>query len=396
MINELRQHYNKHFSQQQYEKMLQQIETHYQCKIPFRVAETPLFVPDALKKHLINACNEIIDVIVAPDFKEKSKNAVPPQQNVPNEDAHTQLLAIDFAVCRNENGDFFPQLIELQGFPSLYGFQAEIGKAYKNVFHLPDHLQYYFNDLNEESYINLLREIIVGKHQPENVILLEIEPLKQKTSIDFFITQKMLGIAPVCISEVIQEGKKLFYLKDGKKTPIYRIYNRIIFDELVQRTDLKLGFQLTDDVAVEWAGHPNWFFRISKHTLPLLKSKYVPETHYLSNLQEIPTDLENYVLKPLFSFAGQGVMYHVKAADIAAIEDKSNYILQRKVQYTNALETPEGNPVKAEIRMLFLWREQDTRPTLATSLVRLSQGVMMGVNFNKNFTWVGGSTAYFM
>ena len=394
MVPEVRKKFNAEFTEEKYEAFLADINSVYNYVIPFRVAETPVFVPKALKHKLIEAGEQMIDFICRDDFKQLTSKAVPAHLNVPGEDAHTLCLAIDFAVCKDENGELTPQLIELQGFPSLYCYEDFIAKKYKQHYACSDNFSPFFNDLSSEQYIEFLRKAFVGNHKPENVILLEVEPEKQGTAIDFMCTEDKLGIRAVCLTKVIKEGRKLYYNRDGVKTPIHRIYNRVIFDELVQRTDLKYDFKLTDEVDVEWAGHPNWFFRISKYIMPFLKSKYVPECTFLHELKSIPSDLENYVLKPLFSFSGSGVIFNVTPADIENVTDKENFILQRKVVYEPTIESPDGK-VKSEIRMLYIWQKDDARPTLVVNLARMSKGEMIGVKFNKNKTWVGGSVNLF-
>lgn len=394
MVPSIREKFNAAFTEEKYNSYVKFLHNAYNYEIEFRMAESPVFVPKELKDKMIGAAEDIISVIKRPDFKELTKGAVPKHLVVPNENEHTTCLAIDFAICQNENGELEPQLIELQGFPSLYGFQELIGQAAKKFFDIPENYDYLFNGLSSEQYISLLKDVLLGGHKPENVILLEIEPEKQKTKIDFYCTETYTGIKPVCLTKIIREGRKLFYENNGVKTPIYRIYNRVIFDELEKRTDLELQFNLTQDVDVEWAGHPNWFFRISKYTLPFINSPYVPKTWFLNQLETWPDDLENYVLKPLFSFAGSGVIYDVKKSDLEAINDLENYILMKKVFYAPAVVSPE-EPVKTEIRMLYLWDDAWESPKLVTTLVRMSKGVMMGVKFNRNKTWVGGSVAFF-
>ncbi len=309
--------------------------------------------------------------------------------NVPNETVHTIFLQIDFAIATDETGKIFPRLIELQGFPSLYGFQIFQDEVVRHHFDIPEPLVTYFNGLNKQPYTKLLHDTIIGTSDPKSVILLEIEPEKQKTRIDFVCTEHYLGLEVVSLTDVFQQGNKLFYKKEGKTFPIERIYNRVIFDEL-QRTDIKLNFKLTDDVDVHWVGHPNWFFKISKHTLPFFKSQYVPPAYFLSDLKEYPSDLQNYVLKPLYSFAGAGVEVDVTKEMLDTVAQKENYILQKKISYAPTIATPDGFS-KAEIRMMFIWNE---KPVLVNNLVRLSKGAMMGVNFNKNKTWVGSSLAF--
>ncbi|GJM36101.1 MAG: hypothetical protein DHS20C18_51020 [Saprospiraceae bacterium] len=394
MIPELRNPFNAQFTDASYQTCLDWIANQSNHRQPFRIAETPVFIPKLLKERLVTACEEIVDVIVRPDFKELSDRALLSGQTVPGETPHSTFLQFDFGVCIDKNGDFTPQLIEAQGFPSLYFFQDLLAKAYRQHFDLPEHYTHLFGGLDSENYIEKLRRIIIGDHDPEQVILLEIEPEKQTTAIDFICAKKVIGIEYICISKLKKEGKDVFYYKDGRKIQVKRIFNRVIFDELIRRDDLKREFYLTHEHNVEWVGHPNWFFRLSKHTLPLLKSEYVPQSFYLDELKEIPTDLQNYVLKPLYSFAGTGVIINLNRFDIEAITDPENYILQRKVQYAPVIPTPDG-PSKCEIRMMLLWEPDADRPKLVNNLIRLSKGEMVGVRYNKDKTWVGGSVGFF-
>ena len=395
MISSLRADYNKKFTQEKYESFLADLDNSYNFKIKFRVAETPIFIPKTFKEKLIRASDDIVDFLVKPDFKKLTEKAIPKGFFVPNETDHSLFLALDFAIVKNEMGELIPQLIEMQGFPSLFGFQNFVGSKFKEHFDIPSHLSNHFG-LSTEAYQAKLKKVLLGKHKPENVILLEIDPLQQNTAIDFVITEMLTGIAPVHIGDLIKEGTKLFYKKGDRTIPIHRIYNRVIFDELVKRTDLKLQFNLTEEVDVEWAGHPNWFFRISKFTMPFIKSPYIPECKFLHEYTSFPSDLENYVLKPLFSFSGSGVIFHVTQKDIDAIPsaERENFMLQRKVQYEPVIQAPDGT-IKTEIRLLFLWDEGESRPQLVTNLARLSRGEMIGVKFNKDKTWVGGSVCFF-
>lgn len=396
MIKEIREAYNKGFTPEKYAAMKEYVDKVWNHKANFRIAETPFFIPDSLKQQLLEACAEINKVITQTNFKELTKDAIKhPSLQVPNEDYHTRFLQMDFGICEDENGNIIPQLIEVQGFPSLYFFQDLLFNAYTRFFDIPKGLTVHFEGLDSESYINLLREIIVGDFDPKNVVLLEIEPEKQVTSIDFYGAQHHLGIKVLCISEMKKRGKSLFYLDNsGNEVPIKRIYNRVIFDELNSRDDLKREFYFKDEVDVEWVGHPNWFFRISKYTMPLFKSKYVPECFYLNQLEKYPADLENYVLKPLYSFAGSGVQLHITKADLDVITDKENFILQKKVAYAPVIETPTG-PAKCEIRMLMLWESSWPQVRIVNNLVRISKGEMVGVRYNREKDWVGGSVAFF-
>lgn len=370
------------------------MERQYNYRPPFRVAESPVFIPNSLKRQLLEACEQITDVIVAPDFKERSQGALLTAQEVPNETPHTTFLQMDFGICKGTDGAYTPQLIEVQGFPSLYFFQDLVARGYREVYDIPDTYTHLFGGMQSEEYIEMLRRVIIGDCDTEQVILLEVEPEKQVTSIDFIACKHMIGIEPVCISELKVEGRKVFYFKEGRKIQVRRIFNRVIFDELIRRDDLEREFYFTHDYDVEYVGHPNWFFRISKHTLPLLDSPYVPKSYFLNELAELPQDLHNYVLKPLYSFAGTGVIININQHDVDMIKDPENYILQRKVEYAPVIETP-SEPSKCEIRMLMLWEDGQPRPKIVNNLARLSKGLMVGVRYNKDKDWVGGSVGLF-
>jgi len=394
MIAALRNNINANFDRKQYEKFLQILQEDCQHSIDFRVAESPVFIPKQLQLKLESACQEIISTLQSAEFLEASKKAVPEDLNVKNLSSHSNFICIDFAICRDSNNELEPQLIELQGFASLYGWMNYLGNAYQKEFSITSKYTHLLGGLNQTFYIELLRRTIIGEHNPYEVILLEIEPHKQKTRVDFYLTQALLGIEVVCLSELVQTGKKLFYHKNGKTIEVKRIYNRVIFDDLQNNTHFTYKVNLFDDLEVEWVSHPNWFYQISKYSMPFLKHAFVPETKFLNKVKEIPENLENYVLKPLFSFAGAGVIIDVKESDIKSIKDPENWILQKKVTYTEAIDTPEGG-VKCEVRMMYLWPDEDEKPTLAISLTRLSRGKMIGVNFNKDLNWVGSTVSFF-
>jgi hypothetical protein len=396
MIPAIRKQYNEAFTTEKYEAFLKELHGVYPGELDFRVAETPIFVPKDFTDKILNACESIIDIIVDPSFKELTKNAIPKNLQVPGENDHSHFIAFDFGICINEAGEYEPQLIEMQGFPSLFAYEVLIDDVFRHHFPVPDNFDCYLNGYTRETYIQLLKEIITGTHQPENVILLEIFPRQQKTRIDFYCTEEYTGIKMVCLTELIKEGKKLYYLNDGVKTEVKRIYNRVIFDDLQQQTPdvQEKGTIFFEELDVEWAPHPNWFYRISKYTLPLIKHPYVPPTFYLNEVTQIPADLENYVLKPLFSFAGQGVIIDVMKEDVDNVKDPENWILQRKVKYADIIQTPDI-PAKAEIRMFYFWKDGAARPVAVNNLGRLSKGKMIGVRYNKDKEWVGGNFCYF-
>lgn len=394
MNSKYRKLFNDNFSVTKYHNIIQDITADFDYQVTFRIGETPFFISDELKNQLLEGCNQVIDFIKKEDFISLTNKALELNRKVPNEDNHATFLAIDFGICE-ENGIIVPKLIEVQGFPSLFNFQSHLSQKFVNHYPFLSDLTPFLNGLNQESYSKLLEEVICNDYPKENVILLEIEPEKQNTKIDFYYCNQDIGIPIVCVTELYQKEKNLFYKnKEGKETQVKRIYNRVIFDELDLRTDLHLNFDFSKAYEVEWAGHPNWFFRISKFILPYLKGKYFIETTLLSDLKEIPADLDNYVLKPLFSFSGSGVIFHVKKEDIEAVEEKDLYILQKKVHYKPIIQSPDGL-VKAEVRLLAVWKKDASSPTLVTNLVRLSRGEMIGVKFNKDKDWVGGTVGMF-
>ena len=394
MIPSARKTFNQNFTTEKYQQLLTKLNEATPATIDFRIAETPVFLSDDFKEKLITAGDEIIKTILQPDFKQLTERAISDKWRVANENNHPHFIALDFGVCKNTDGNIVPKLIELQGFPSLYAFQTFLGYAYKDVFKLDDEWSPYFSGLNKESYIDLLRKTILGNNQPDEVVLMDVNALQQKTAVDFYITQQLLGISIVSLSDLQQQGNKLFYDLNGEKKRIKRIYNRLIFDEIDSDADIfnKIA-DIRQPLDVEWITHPNWFYRISKFTMPYLTGDYIPKTQFLNQLTAIPADLENYVLKPLFSFAGQGVIIDITEQNIKNITDPENWILQQKVNYEPVIQSPDGG-VKMEIRLLYLWPNGDEKPTLAINLARLSRGKMIGVRYNQDFDWVGGTVAF--
>ena len=405
MVPALRKQFNTNFTKEKYEAFLKELHAVHPGAIEFRVAETPVFVPKVFTKKMLDTCESIVDIIMDPKFNELTKNAIPIDLQVPGESNHSHFIAFDFGVCINEDGEYEPQLIEMQGFPTLFAYEILLDDLFRKHFEIPDNYSAYLGKHNKETYIQHFKEIVLGDHNPENVILLEIFPHQQKTKIDFYCTEEYTGIKPVCITELIKEarpddpvgrGKKLYYLNEGKKTEIKRIYNRVIFDDLFQQTPevQEKGKLLFEELDIEWVPHPSWFYRISKYTLPLIKHPYVPPTFFLNEITQLPADVENYVLKPLFSFAGQGVVIDVSKEDIENVKDPENWILQRKVKYADVIETPDV-PAKVEIRIFYFWKDGNSRPVPANNLARLSKGKMIGVRYNKDKEWVGGSYCLF-
>lgn len=392
MVPALRQEFNRNFTPEKYQHFLNRLDEISGTRIQFRVSETPCFVPRSLLDQMAGYGRDLVlQLTDSPKYRSISNATIPPQYNVPNESRLPMFVAVDFGVVRNASGQIEPKLVELQAFPSLYGYQAACAHQYVESYALSPELGIYLGGLNRESYWRLLRRLIVAEHDPEQVILMEIDPEHQKTLPDFLITQRELGIAVVDILSLKNRGKKLFYRKDGREIEVRRIYNRCIVDEL-ERKEITLPFDMRDELDVEWAGHPNWYFRISKFSIPYLKHPCVPKTWFLGQ-RELPTDRENYLLKPLYSFAGAGIKFAPTQADLNAIpsDQRHNYILQERLHFEPVIQTPHGL-TQMEVRVMYVWPDGgELTPVLP--LVRMGRGLMMGVDHNKNLEWVGGSAA---
>lgn len=391
MVPSLRQRFNRDYSPEKYRKLLADLNQMCGTPIEFRVSETPCFLPQPLMEKMCAYGRELTEQLVNDRaYRQHSDAAVPAEYNVANESARPMFVQVDFGLVRAANGELEPKLVELQAFPSLYGYQAEMARQYIESYELPTSLGIFLGGLTEAAYWKLIRELIVGDSDPTNVVLLEIDPLKQKTLPDFLITQRRLGIAIVNIRDVVKQGRRLFYPQDGKLVPIARIYNRCIVDELV-RKGVTLAFDLRGGLDVEWAGHPNWYFRISKFSIPYLRHRSVPKTFFLNELKGLPADRENYVLKPLYAFAGAGIKFAPTDEEINAIPtaERHNYILQERLSFAPVIETPCG-PTQMEVRIMYVWPEGgELTPVLP--LIRMGRGKMMGVDHNRNMEWVGSS-----
>jgi hypothetical protein len=398
MIPSLREPFNASFTPEKYQAFLRRIDDACDTHVQFRLSETPCFFPKALLGRMAEDGKELIRQLVEnPEYLARSNSSIPEQFRVPNEPPRPLFVQVDFGLVRDARGALQPKLVELQAFPSLYAYQVTLAQSYIDVYGLgrppAPRLKYFLSGLDDRSYRELLRAAIVGTHDPESVILMEINPETQKTLPDFRLTEKMLGVRTVDIEAIRKQGSQLYYERKGGRVPIRRIYNRAIVDEL-QRKNVKLGFDWRDDLNVEWAGHPNWYFCISKFSIPYLRHESVPKTWFLDQLKQVPDDLQNYALKPLYSFAGLGVVIAPKKEDIEAIpaEKRADYILQERMHFEPVIETPFGG-TKAEVRVMYIWQEQ---LQAVLTIIRMGRGLMMGVDHNKDMEWVGASAALYV
>ncbi|MEK6374681.1 MAG: hypothetical protein AABO58_18525 [Acidobacteriota bacterium] len=386
--------FNAQITPERYDWYQRELSRRLDSKFEFRLAESPLFLPDDFKARIVDAAEAIVGQLSDPARIAEMKRAIPARWNTPGMDALPNLTQVDFAVVR-QNGTLVPKLIELQGFPSLTALQVVQRDVWRETLASMDGLDLdwscWFSGLGREAFLDLARRTIVGDHDPREVILMDLDPPRQKTCVDFAATKLLFGVDAVDPRELTKRGRRLF----RGTTQIKRIYNRVVFDELI-RVGAELPFDYRDDLDVEWAPHPNWYWVWSKYSLPFLDHPSVPKATFVSDVDRIPEDLaQRYVLKPLFSFAGGGVNVEPTPADIDAIPaaDRHNWCIQEKIEYEPALLAADGGGVKIEIRMMFLRPDAEAKPLLAQNLVRLSRGKMLGVDFNKQFTWVGSSVA---
>ena len=399
MIPSLRKLFNASFTADKYQAFLRRIDDACGTHVQFRLSETPCFFPPLLLERTADDGKDLIRQLVeSSEYRARSNASIPQEFRVPNEPEHPMFVQVDFGLVRDSAGALRPKLVELQAFPSLYAYQVTLAQSYIEIFELSrlaggDRLRFFLGGLDDKSYRELLRRAIVGAHDPENVILMEIDPQEQKTLPDFLLTEKMLRVRTVDIRAIKKVGSQLYYERNGGRVPIRRIYNRAIVDEL-QRKKVKLDFDWRDDLNVEWAGHPNWYFRISKFSIPYLRHESVPKTWFLDRLDRIPEDLQNYALKPLYSFAGLGVVIAPKKEDIEAIplQKRSEYILQERLDFEPVIDTPFGL-TKAEIRVMYIWQEE---LKAVLTIIRTGRGLMMGVDHNKNMEWVGASAGLYL
>jgi len=393
----LRSIFNAHYSDDLYQRMHRLMDERLETEsFQFRLAETPLFFTEELFDACERTAREITLQGMRPEIIAKCVDAIPPRFNVPNRTALPHLNAVDLAIVRDEEGRLVPRLVELQAFSSLYGmelFQAEVwAEVLGTIPGMPKRWSAFLSGMTRDDYVSLLRRTMLGDCDPEEVILLDIEPEKQKTRPDFHATAKILGIRMVCLSTLKKEGRRLFAPNRGKLVPVRRILNRVVFDEL-RRSHVSAPFSFQDDLDVTWIAHPDWYWVWSKYTLPLLDHEALPATYYLSGIDALPDDLEHFVLKPIFSFGGQGVEVDVTREMLLALpeERRGDYILQRKVDYAPALLAPDGTGVKAEVRVMFLRPDDADELLPVINLVRLSRGKMHGVDHNRGLAWVGSS-----
>lgn len=396
MLQHIHEYFNAHtFTAKAYSTLLSELKQSLGGHdIAFRVMEAPLFCSAELRNELATCAIELLQECVTPEYIAMSNAALSPEYTVPNQAEKPLFSVIDFAITLNSDSKFIPKLVEFQGFPSLFGYQQILADTMRSVYSIGNAYTEYFSDIYRDQYVELLRTALVGTHHPDEVCLLEYKPEEQKTRPDFIATKQLWNVDATDICSLQNVGGTLFHQRGNAWVPIKRVYNRAIIDEL-HSEGVEIPFAWNENVNVEWAGHPNWYFRMSKYALPFLKHRSVPKTHFVSKLDSIPTNLDEYVLKPLYAFAGKGVNINPTAQDIEAIpeQERSNWVLMEKIHYAECVPTPLGNN-KVEIRVMCVWLPDSPQPIPTISLVRSGRGAMMGARFN-SIDWTGATICFF-
>jgi hypothetical protein len=390
MIAAHRHRFNAEYTDERYDAFIRAVEGAVGLHCPFTLSETPCFLPASLVDRLVVEAQAMLAQLFANrDYLHAADAVVPPALRLGSGEARPTCVQVDFGLVRGADV-WEGRLVELQAFPSLYGFQMLLAEVSRDHYNMPA-LTPYIGGLSHADYVEAVRRAIVGEHDPAEVVLAEIDPLHQKTLPDFVTTERFWGVRAVDLRELVREGRRLFVKKDGKLQPVSRIYNRVIPDELV-RKGLSFPFDVTEALDVEWVGGPDWYFRLSKFAIPWLEHPWVPRTFYLHEVPLPPGDRNHWLLKPLFSFAGGGIIFAPTDAQLDAIpaDQKRNYILQERMSFEPVIDTPYGG-TQVEIRIMMV-RDGDEYRALIP-LLRMGRGKMMGVDHNKGLKWVGASAA---
>lgn len=390
MIPAYRQAFNAAFTDDRYRTFRAELERRCGVPVTFHVSETPCFFPQSLIADLTSAALAMVsDLLDDPAYRRAATSIVPERFRVANSESVPTFVQVDFGLV--QVGDRVEgRLVELQAFPSLYAFQPLLAETSRDVWDI-DGVSIFPENVNRSDYLKTVGGAILGGHDPAEVVLMEIDPEHQKTRPDFAVTEQLWGVRAIDVRGVTREGRQLFYDRDGKRTRIRRVYNRVIPDDL-EHQSIALPFDYRDDLDVEWTGSPDWFFRVSKFSIPYLRHPWVPRTVLLSEVKALPDDRENWLIKPLFSYAGHGVLFAPADNDVAAIppDRRHLYLLQERVAFTPLVNTPDG-PTQTELRLMLVREGNSHR--LALVLVRMGRGKMMGVDHNKGLKFVGASAA---
>lgn len=390
MFTKIREQFNAVFDISQSKNIWDDIDKEFPGYRDFKIAEIPVFLDNELKSKLLMAGNTCLDVILAPDFIQKNMGS---EFQFGQKNSKPDFICLDFAITLNEHDEFIPKLIEAQGFPTLLGFQQYLTGKFKKHCQIPSGFTSHFNRINAFHFSEKIGSIL--KQYGDDTVLLEAYPEKQRTRLDFKLTEAYWGIKTVCLSQIEANSGKLYYKTGDNLKPINAIYNRVIIEEVVKTyPELLTKIELLKEVEVSWISHPDWYYLISKAALPLFKGPYVPSSKIFYKGDDIPENLEDYILKPLFEYGGDGVQLDLNQSIFESCLENVPYLLQQKVRYADCILLPNGQKRKAEIRLIYGQEPSKKRPTLLANLTRLSDSGWM--NTSQNFTdFTGGSIAFF-
>ena len=222
----LRAAFNADFTPEKYSALVRCVNESEKWPADFRISETPIFLTREFTDEVTRAASEIIAATRTPEFVKHSATAVPKDLEVPNESAHPSFHVVDFAICAEEDR-LVPRLIELQAFPSLFGFQLVLLDCFRKAYPvIPRNWTSSFGGIKDDTYLEILRRTIIADSPLESVVLLEIQPEKQITRVDFAATETFFGIRPVCVTKIKKRSRQLFYDRDGREVRIERAVAR--------------------------------------------------------------------------------------------------------------------------------------------------------------------------
>src|SRR5437868_12320570 len=186
----LRAAFNAAFRPEEYAALVRCVNESEKWPADFRISETSIFLTREFTDEVTRAAHEIVALTRTLEFARHAENAIPEGLEVPRESAHPNFLVVDFAICA-EGDRLVPRLIELQAFPSLFGFQLLLLHCVRKAYPvIPRNWTSSFGGIKDEAYLDLLRRAIIGSSPIESVVLVDIEPEKQKTRVDFAATEK--------------------------------------------------------------------------------------------------------------------------------------------------------------------------------------------------------------
>jgi hypothetical protein len=124
MLASHRVRFNRQFTPDRYAAFVAALEQRCGVPIEFRLSETPCFMAASLMRRLVAAAHELIDQLIGrPDYLAAAGAVVPPAFRLAAGESRPTFIQVDFGLMRTPDG-IEGRLVELQAFPSLYGFQV--------------------------------------------------------------------------------------------------------------------------------------------------------------------------------------------------------------------------------------------------------------------------------